>query len=141
MKSLGIIAGIAVIMSSAASAEALRKNAMSAEAAGKLFASICYDTYLDDVGAAQVAAQRKGFVYDQASDLFVNARKDRQMRINSQRCALRFLTRTPLPDLLSRFASASVDAAKRDIPPGTDVHIGTENAGNGLTRAAAKLDM
>ncbi len=141
MARVGILVALVMTLSSPASAEALRKNAMSAEAAGKLFASICYDVYLSDVGAAQAKAQRMGFAYDTASGLFVNARKDRQMRINSQRCALRFLTRTPLPDLLRRFASSATKAAKVPLNPGLGVHIGTESAGNGLTRAAAKLDI
>ncbi|MGR3503046.1 hypothetical protein [Pseudaestuariivita sp.] len=140
MKALALLTALAICGSSAASAEALRKNAMTAEAAGRLFASICYGPYQTSVEAAQIKAQRKGFDYDAASGLFVNARKDRQMRINSQRCALRFLTRTPVTELLVRFSDASMQAAKGNIPMGTRVGIGTENAGNGLTRVAARLD-
>ena len=135
--SIAILHGVAVA-SAAHAADA--RDAISPEKAGRFFASICYDLYLKDVGAAQVAAQRAGFVYDETSGLFVHKRKDQQMRINSKRCALRFLTRSELPELVRRFGSAATKAARTDPPAGTNVHIGTENAGSGLTRAAAKFD-
>jgi hypothetical protein len=133
--------GIAGLISiSSASLAADPKDAIKPEAAGRFFASICFDIYPMDVGKAQTAAQRAGFRYDQASKLFVHAQKDQQMRINRKRCAFRFLTTSSLPELLPRFGTAATDAAKLEPPHKTNVHVGTEDAGNGLTRAAAKLD-
>lgn len=120
-------------------ADALKKNAISPERAGRFFASICFDLY-PDLAAAQKQAQRKGFRFDADSGLFVNANKDQQMRITSKRCALRFLTDVKHPELLKRFGDAASNSRKSSsVNP--SVHLGTEDAGNGLTRVGARLDL
>jgi len=117
------------------------RNAVWPEQAGSFFASICFEIYLEDVAAAQIAAQRAWFKYDKETGLFMNGQKDQQTRINAERCALGFLAKTALPDLLSRFETAATKAAKVKPSEGTNIHIGTEEAGGGPTRAAAKLDL
>ena len=133
------IAATALSLPAEAIADPSPRNAISAAKAGKIFAALCYDIY-PDVPAAQKTAQRKGYRYNAQTKLFEHVRKDQQMRINSKRCGLRFLTKDAPPKLGATFGAAATNAAK-SLPEGLkNVDIDVQRVGNGLFRASAKWD-
>ncbi len=119
---------------SAANAESSRKTVTPAEA-GRTFGKLCQNVY-PDVASTQKKAQRKGFSYVEATGLFEHKSKDMQMRINNEKCALRFLTATSRTKILAEF-SKNASPARSNIAGHGDVNLGTEDAGNGQTRVAA----
>ena len=106
--------------------------------AGARFGPICHAIY-PDLPAAIAAAERDGFTLDPSTGLFEHESDDLQMRINSEKCAIRFLTTTPA-NQLANIVIGFADGARpffADGPGKQDVDIGTEDEGNGLTRVGA----
>ena len=113
---------------------------VAATEAGSFFGEVCIDRY-PDLENAQAAAQSvAGLAFNAASGLFEHPTKELQMRINADRCAIRYLTDTPKTEILTSFSNASTpptNAARVERANGLDIRIGTEDGGGGLTRASA----
>ncbi len=111
------------------------RTTVTAFEAGRLFAPICQVKY-PNVPEAVAAAQRKGFVLNPSSGLYEHSTDDLQMRINSEKCALRFLTTSAEQAIVPEFAGGAAEATT-DLGNDQSISISTEKAEGGLIRAAA----
>jgi hypothetical protein len=114
---------------------AISRAPITAFEAGSRFAPICQVIY-PNISASITAAQRQGFILDSSTGLFEHQTDDVQMRINKAKCSLRFLTSGPEQAIVPEFAGGAARSTT-NLANDQNVSIGTEDAGNGLTRAAA----
>jgi hypothetical protein len=106
---------------------------------GQLFGLVCQEAY-PDIASARKVVQQQGFILNPLTDRFEKSLPEIQVRIDAERCSVRFLTNTireipQMAEVLKPFSQAATPLGA-DLSEYGDAIMGAEVETDGLVRVA-----